>query len=746
MLRGLSKQGSLGLAVRFGVLLGLCVLALAFGSAAAEAAGAPQIVAGWSSEVSSSSVRLNAEVNPEGSSTGYRFEYISSAAYEANVKASKEGFAGATRVPVGSLANIGSGTAALHVSESVSHLNVETSYRFRAFAESSAGPVLGGELTFITQGLGSALHLLDNRGWEMVSPIEKNGGEVQGFGANSGGDVLQAAADGQSATFSSASSFGGDAQGAPVASQYISRRGAGSWSTQDITLPTLSGAYGEEPDGVPYQLFSSDLARSIVFNGGRCGEGGKCPRGYSLREEGGGLSLSPEEPDLTFAGASPDLRHVVLSTCAALTPEALEVKEGAGCDPADPNLYEWSEGTLSQVNAVASEILPAPFARLAAPAGAVSSDGRRVYWNDPKTGDLFLHEEGAPTKSVDGSVGGGGVFQTAAANGSIAFFTKGEALYRYSALTETSEPLASEVQGVLGASEDGSHVYYLTAAGLFLWNAGTPTPIATVSGAASESDYPPATGSARVSVDGTRLLFLSKASLTGFDNTDADTGQPDSEVFLYDAAANGGAGALSCVSCNPTDERPIGPSTIPGAIANGADPGATQAYKPRVLSSGGGRVFFDSGDSLVLQDTDNRPDVYEWEEQGVGSCARGGGCLQLISAGFGEGASFVDAAANGSDAFFLTGVSLVPSDPGSVDLYDAREGGGFPVPPKPIPCEGDACQSLPSPPDNPLIGTIVPGEANPPVFFPKTGKKKPPHKKPKHKKHHHGGARGGSRG
>ena len=56
--------------------------------------------------------------------------------------------------------------------------------------------------------------LPDNRGWEMVSPIEKNGGEIQSFGGNLGGGVIQAAAQGGAFTYTSASSFA-NAQGAP---------------------------------------------------------------------------------------------------------------------------------------------------------------------------------------------------------------------------------------------------------------------------------------------------------------------------------------------------------------------------------------------------------------------------------------------------------------------------------------------------------------------------------------------------
>jgi hypothetical protein len=494
----------------------------------------------------------------------------------------------------------------------------------------------------ILLGWGSAtaravpLVLLDSRGWEMVSPVEKNGGEVQGFGAIAGGGLLQVAANGESATFSSASSFGGGAQGAPVASQYISRRGTGGWSTQDVTLPTTAGAFGEEPDGVPYRLFSGDLARAVVFDG----------QAYFLRDSaGGGLTVLPgQAPQASFEGASPDLRHLALAL------------EGG--------LYEYSEGSSTLLSAV-------PGARLAPQGGAISEDGSRVYFS--AEADLWLRE-GAQTKGVDEAVGGGAQLGAVTPDGAFAFFTKAGSLYRYSAAAGT----AAEV-GLGGAIE----------------------------------------GPLQVSADGSRLAFLSKAPLTGYDNTDQDTGEPDAQVFIYDATANGGAGGLICASCNPGKVRPIGASSIPGAVANGVG-SAVPAYKPRALVAGARRLFFDSRDALVSQDTNNDDDVYEWEAQGVGGCKAAAGCLNLISSGRSEdGASFVDASESGRDAFFLTDGSLVPSDPlGTVDLYDAREGGGFPIPAKPIPCEGDACQPLPSPPEDPTPGTQVPTGGNPPVRFP----------------------------
>jgi hypothetical protein len=95
----------------------------------------------------------------------------------------------------------------------------------------------------------------------------------------------------------------------------------------------------------------------------------------------------------------------------------------------------------------------------------------------------------------------------------------------------------------------------------------------------------------------------------------------------------------------------------------------------------------------------------------------------LISSGRGAGgASFIDASADGADAFFITDSSLVDADPGAPDLYDARIGGGFPQPLPPIHCEGDACQPLPSPPTDPTLTTLLAGPGNPAVRYPKSKK------------------------
>jgi hypothetical protein len=745
--------------------------ALLIWAAQAQAAGPPSLGAVWATDVSASSATLHGEVNPNAASTTYRFEYITDNAYQENISSAKEPFTGATRAPAGGSAQVGSGSTYVVVFQHLSALRSGTKYHYRLAATNASGPTLGSPLSFTTQEISGAFQLPDGRGYEMVSPVEKNGGAIQAAEQIHGGGVLIAAAAGGAITYTSSSSFGEEAEGAPPGSQYISRRSGGSWSTEDISIPVVSGSYGNNPNGVPYQLFSSDLVRALMLNGIHCrGEGSGCPvanppiqgsgapsgfQNYYLRDNEAGsfaalitttntaaLSLDSSQFSLAFAGASPDLFHVVISTCAKLTADATETPGVEGCDPNAPNLYEYSAGQLSLINLLPGQSQGTPGAALGAQAAAISDDGSRVYFGDG--GSLYLRE-GSTTKLV----AEGGEFQTATPNGGIALYTNLGHLYSYSAATHTSSDLTpgGEVTGVMGASQDGSIVYYETPNGVYISDEGSSSKVAS-QGLAGDS--PPTTGTSRVSADGLRLLFLTNASLTGYDNMDQHTGEPDTEAFLYSNPGH----ELACISCNPTGERPLGSSSIPGAEANGV--GTTDAYKPRALTLEGGRVFFDSNDSLLAPDTNGDSDVYEWEAAGQGSCSQSGGCLYLLSNGKDpEGASFVDASESGADAYFLTYASLVEKDPGffnvekvagAADVYDARVGGSEPVIEKPIECEGDACTPLPAEPEDPTVGSLIPGLGDPPVHFPKVHHRKvKKHHKRKHRHHKRNRARGGRR-
>jgi len=698
----------------------VALAALSAGAPAAFAAVKPTVKSSWPASVGVNSANLRAEIESGGSATTYLFEYTT----EANFRL--KGFIGATKQPQTGI-SIGPGL----VTQRLTTLEPDTAYRFRVIATNSINTTVGPVRSLNTDEVVSLFALPDNRGWEMVSPVDKNGGEIEGVGANFGGGVFQAAAQGGVVTYTSASSFAG-ALGAPGAGQYVSTRGEAAWATDNITLPMLSGSYPESAGaGVPYQLFASDLSSALVSNGRRCrtSASNQCPvenapapgsgapagyRNYYQRFAAGsfsallkapdiaGLALGPEDFELAFAGATPDLAHVILSTCAALSPNMSEAPGPEGeCDPSKPNLYEKSGATLKPINLLPGDGTGTPGATLAAQSRAISADGSRVYFN--LGANLYLRE-GTTTKQVDQTLGGGGSFETASIDGTLAYFSKAGHLYRYTAATGALTDLTptGDLQGVFGASDDGTWVYYLSAEGLFLNHNGALT---SISPQADPAGAPPATGHARVSADGRRLVFVSTAELGTYDNRNILTASAEPEVYLFTAPGTAGAG-IACASCNPSGERPTGPASLPGAEPNGSGPNAPYSYKPRVLSVDSKRVFFESFDALAVGDTNGDRDVYQWEAFGSGGCLKPVGCVGLISSGRAEGgASFLDASADGSDAFFLTDGSLVPSDPGVVDVYDARVNGGYPTADPAIPCFGDACQPLPPEPEDPATGT-----------------------------------------
>jgi hypothetical protein len=678
--------------------------AAALAAPAAQAAGPPVILDAWAASVASTSAELKGIVNPNASPTSVRIQYVSAARYDANLGASppQPPFAGGTYDPPAGFA-LGSGEAAVEFTRPLAGLAVGTAYRYRVLATNAFGTVEGPTKAFATIAGGTGTGLPDNRAWEMVSPLDKGGGEIQGPGEVFGGGLFQAAPAGGLITYTSASSFA-TAAGAPGASQYISARSGAGWVTRNLTQPTYAGGYGPDPDGAPFQLFDRGLGTALMAAPWGC-EPGPCPRRFArVQTETGAVASSPARPDLAAVGASADLGTVVLSTCAKLTPEALEVPAGSGCDPGATNLYAWSATGLTAINLLPGLGVSAPGASLAASADAVSADGTRVYFTHGA--NLYLRA-GGETVQVDAAAGGGGSFESASRDGALAYYTAAGHLYRFGAPGGTSTDLTpgGGVQGVLGTSPDGTHTYFQSAAGLQHVQGAS---VSALGIDADPADYPPATGSARVGANG-NLAFLAAAEWPGADNAG------HAQAFLYSPTAD----TLACVSCNPTGIRSKGAARIAPPTRNGTGPSASSAYRPRALSDAGTRFYFESPDPLVLGDTNNALDVYQWQAQGSGECTRPGGCVALISSGRASGGSrFLDASAGGEEVYFLTGESLIKADPGAADVYVARIGGGFPEPSPPIPCLGDACQPIPAQPADPVMATaLMRAEVNPPLRY-----------------------------
>lgn len=414
----------------------------------------------------------------------------------------------------------------------------------------------------------------------------------------------------------------------------------------------------------------------------------------------------------------------------------------------------------------------------------VSEDGNRVYWTtgDPDfnaPGPLYLRENGVTTlvseRASDSSAQNATFWYGSA--GGVAYFTSagrltpdasqvGQDLYRYDPDTgelanltaDGADAGGADVQNVLGVSRDGTFVYFIAngvlapgatpgecpglndqqkdgqKCSLYVWHNGETRLIGGIGSLSRQflGPYPgvvltnvPFRTDWRVSANGRYLGFLFGGEITGPNPQDATgvtnpiTGWDFKRAYLYDYQA----GTLECASCPPGGAAHVGdpqlglpPSNFSNKVFATSQIGLTRNV------SNAGQFFFATTDALVARDTNEKQDVYEFDNGQIG----------LISGGRDLNDSyFGDASASGDDVFFLTREGLVGQDiDANYDLYDARAGGGIAdqlTAAVGAVCQGDACQgAFTSPPAGPGPGTSV---------FSGPGDPTPKHKRPKHKKH-----------
>jgi hypothetical protein len=554
---------------------------------------------------------------------------------------------------------------------------------------------------------------------------------------------MQASADG------SAIAFEGDpfeAGLAPKANEYLARRGPGGWQTAGLSSPTYRDSTASKAG---FKALSPDLSRAVVLQASPA-LSPEAPEGFAnlyLRETDDpalatAITAAPEhrsagEFRVEYAGANAGTEavepftHVIFQANDSLTPEDPGIAPQAPLvGEEERDLYEWSGGELHLVNVLPGNGAAAPNAvigsgrLLKAGTGAenfdfdhaISSDGQRIFWSAVPSGQLYVREGGTTTTEIPDP----GRFLTATPEGSEVLLSDGM-LYDLEDQTLTDLTAGQGgFLGIAGTSEDLRRIYFLdsevlaagatdTEPNLYLWeegevpHEGTTTFIATLLASDNEGGGElgvwHAAASNRVaqtSADGRFLAFESRAPLSGYDSSIRDAagcgeglkhlGTPQCfEVFEYDAQAQ----TLTCASCSPSEERPLGPSNL--ALFRGH--GEFFAVPANLPPEGEGRLFFESQDALTQADANGGvQDVYEWEPSGVGGCARAGGCVALISNGRSpKDSHFLAADADGSDVFFTTRERLVAADTDDfLDVYDARVGGGFEEEGL-APCAGEAC-------------------------------------------------------
>ena len=108
---------------------------------------------------------------------------------------------------------------------------------------------------------------------------------------------------------------------------------------------------------------------------------------------------------------------------------------------------------------------------------------------------------------------------------------------------------------------------------------------------------------ARVTPDGTHLLFQTSAQIGSYNNNN------HVEIYLYDATANGGVGSLTRVSCRPDGTPAQGDASLIDQTAALT----STFFTPRNINRQRQRGVLRHHRSPVPQDINGQSDGYEWE-------------------------------------------------------------------------------------------------------------------------------------
>ena len=240
----------------------------------------------------------------------------------------------------------------------------------------------------------AARALPDQRAYEQVTPIQKNGANA--FGA---ADLVHASPSGERLAYLSSAPFPG-AQGAESLPTYLSSREAGGWSTVGLLPPQSTPT----PNQSAVIGWSEDLSEVLVSTNSV-----EHPTAYGLllRDSSTG-ALQP----ITSGGVGGDsyaLDGATPEDGSFVFEDRAKEPLAGGAEDAD-NVYQWSGGQLSLIGRLPDGSTPTegsfagPYAWKTpdtSVGGAldhlytvhvISSDGSRVFFTAAGTGQLYVRE------------------------------------------------------------------------------------------------------------------------------------------------------------------------------------------------------------------------------------------------------------------------------------------------------------------------------------------------------------------
>jgi hypothetical protein len=750
--------------------------------------GPARIIAVGASGAEQGSVTLEAKVDPHGFDTSYHFEWGSTASY-------------GNRTPVGLVA---AGETPRRVTAKLEGLSPAAVYHFKLVAVSSAGSSVQSDHTFETL---DSCGLPEQRCFELVSPPDV-GPTAQPAESPASVELhFQAAPEPGSLAYVVESGFSDATKGAEVL--YHATRGpSGGWVSSQLSPPFI--ALNETASNLSTSSTILGLSENLSCGVVSSNQPLTSDAGPRLMREAGGSNLYRRNPDGSYTAIT------------TLPPENLDEIEGQfeynlkgfssdcskvvfhddfhypGVRTVGSPLYEWNGSRLESLGWVPGpdgpEAVEAELGGRENNTNAVSADGSRVFFS--AAGGIWVRENGTTSRELTVSEtttpDAGPTYQYATKDGSRVFFTanagltkvsssEGEDLYEYNLGNKRLTDLSVDhntggavVRGFLGASEDGSHIYFIASGRLvpgvgrtFAQNKSADTfsvygeqdGVVSYVGMVGENyklgelhevtvERGLGTTTSRVSPDGRYLLFQTAVNVTGY-----EAGGHTSEAYLYDADAQ--SEPTVCVTCRQDGEAPVTPNqNIPINPEGAGNP----LFAVRALSEREGRaeVYFSSYDSLAPGAVAGLANIYEWshgqvflittEPPGLASVNNEEPYenYKLIKAE--EHIRFVGSNADGTDLYFATTKTLNWEDGDErSSIYDARVGGGFPEPAPPAPLcdpltEGSCAGATVLPAAAPGAASASftgPGNAlSPaPITSPPRHPTVKPKKKTKHKKH-----------
>jgi len=683
----------------------------------------PSIEASYAAAVGSDDAELRAQINPHyWDDTTYYLEYGTAPCSEG----------GCAAVPAPPGRQLSATVTGVPVSATVSLEGLQPAttyhYRFVASGSGSEGEEVrgtggspgadGAEGTFTTYAPiepssgcandafrpGPGAYLADCRAYEMVSPLDKNNGNVvppSGYAAGTApgppvkAGIEQSSLSGDRLAYSSATAFA-DAVSSPWSSQYVAQRIAGfEWETHAISPPRGRLLGREEKVGLvghdtEFKILSPDLCQAWL---------------RTMTD----LSLAPEAVPESFdlyrredRLCSPDGQdgYEALTTVAPPPTEELEHDGGLGV-PLEAQGVSADEGTAiykardslpgtgapdslqdedqlyvrgpggqtrfacvmpagAAVSCLAGTTLEANISNYwSSLAGAISADGSRVFWSSPARngGAIFARENplAAPSAQAHGFATGTGRLVEGSAAVTLLSAAKGSA-----SLTE------------------GSNEALLAETSVGRWVAGQPI---------SGSGIPAGTTVSEVS--GSTLVLSAPATATGTEVTVTSKGPLPfavGQTIVGDGVPAGAtiaevkAGGLTLSAPATASSAPL-TSLEAFSQCTEADKACTVAVSAagEALSGAESSRFLgaspDGGKVLYLAKGGGASDLYELDLASEATHKIAGGVAGIMGASEGLGiVYFISSEAIAGSGAGSQGVEAQPGKP-NLYRYDAGEGG-----------------------------------------------------------------------